>query len=291
MMQSPIDETPKKTFIMNDKKSFRFYEIPNKINQINYYPSVTAICGYESDFSKWHDKEKNWREIQLFATTIGTFLHYKIQSFLANKWGIMRPSLEFNEEQQNAFNSWFDTFPYHPQNQENIMGIREATEKIMFLFEDWFYDYKPQLPRQLINGKWDEANLYPFEIKLRSERFGYAGAMDMLLSLNQENKNYLLDIKTTYTDNQKYDLQIMAYCLAFEEMYQNIKIDEIGLLYFAKDTKHYQYKFIRYTQKELGELRLEWLMLIKKFYSAYGDNYPLSFSKDRILQNLATEGI
>jgi hypothetical protein len=296
MLQIPIDNTPKHVFEMKDKKSFRFYEIPSKIQNIMYYPSVTAICGYESDFTSWYSSEKNWREIQLFANTVGTFLHYKIQSYLANKWEIMRPPLDFSPIQQNAFNNWFDKFQYHPKSQNNEMGIRETTEKIMLLFEEFSYDYQPQPPKQLINGTMQDANLYPFEIKLHSERFGYAGSMDIITSLRLRNesgiyKNYILDLKTTYTDSTKYDLQLIAYYLAFRDIYPNIPIDEIGILYLAKDTKNYKYKFTTYDDKEMKQNRIKWLNTVKKFYLAYGENYPLTLSRNRILENIKNEGI
>lgn len=269
----------------------RLYKVPDQCNNIKRYPSVTSICGIETDMSQWHKKEKHWQEIVLYANTVGTFGHYKIQCDLAQEWGVMNPPLEFSPDQQKAFNQWMNHFPF----KRTESTIQDATEKIMLLYEEWKHHYNPQHPYYIIHNQSRLANVYPFEIKIKSHRFGYAGSIDIIAALLHKTytkpKNTIIDIKTNDSESHKYDLQIYAYYLTFKDNYPEIPIDDYRILHVPKDTEHYEYIFNSLKDDE-RDLKNQWLSCIAEFYIKYGDDLDaLKEIKPHVLSELKKEGI
>jgi len=83
--------------------------------------------------------------------------------------------------------------------------------------------------------------IHYIEIDYCSEKLGYGGTLDRVLTLN--GKNLLVDIKTGGNIYNSYWLQQAAYKKLFEEMLtkksalKKIKIDDVGILWLNAKTK------------------------------------------------------
>ncbi|WP_372673568.1 hypothetical protein [Acidithiobacillus sp.] len=278
-----IDINIKKEPIIFNGKEIRIYNINDK----GHYPSVTTILDIDNSYMDWSIHVKNAKEILLYAQTVGTIAHWRIQNFLADKWNVPNIDLELSKIQQQKYNEWFNKFPYDTCH----FGIELTIEKIMDIFEDWYYTYKPELPLNKKNKQ--NLNIYPFEKIIYSHKFCYAGSIDIIASiLFKKNKrlNCLLDIKTSDSEKISFKLQTVAYLYALKEIYPEIDIDEIRIIQIQKSIKHYNY-FFRKWKKPIEYYWKMWLKLLGLYYLKYGNEYPLSLYKNTVLTNIKNEGI
>lgn len=286
-------EDDRKEFNIERDKPVRFYLVKNPLNQdISYYPSVTTILSTGKDMFWWYKKEQYAKEITLHANTVGTFAHYKLQAQLASMWGLSPPDLSLSNEQQRALDSWFTEFPFTPSfKKEKPMSFKHCIDKIDMIVGDWIFQMKPKPPIQS-NGR--EYNIYPFEIKNWSDRYGYAGSMDVLASLERyNNENYVVDIKTNDKQPDDYYMQCTAYQIGVLEQHPDLVIKGIKILNLPKDEPKKGCDFdYRFTDPPANkDYRKMWLHKVFEFYNKYGDTYPLNLHKERILKNLKEDGI
>lgn len=278
----------KVSYIELDNKNYRIYNIYTD-NKEYKFPSVTSIFGINENkgINIWKRKEKNWQEISDFATTIGTFCHWRIQFDLAKSWDIKTPLLDFNSNQSKQFKEWYNKFPYN-KNTEIEISIHNSIQKIMKYYNDWKWLYNPQFPITIKNNIQSEANIYPFEIKIYSEKYGYAGSIDVICSLMNNNikHNCLVDIKTSIIHDQYY-LQLMAYKIAFDDLYPHIPLDEFRILCIPKDIDKYKYyKFDTIPDLNMKLYKFRWFNQLADFWEKYEYEPEFKSSAEYYLNNI-----
>jgi ATP-dependent exoDNAse (exonuclease V) beta subunit len=93
--------------------------------------------------------------------------------------------------------------------------------KMILKFADFWQTYKPEILAS--------------EIHLLNHEHKYAGTCDLVLKIND--KNYLLDIKTSNSLHTSYNLQLSAYAKAWDLDHPEEKINEIGILWLKSSKR------------------------------------------------------
>ena len=100
------------------------------------------------------------------------------------------------------------------------------------------------------------------EIPIYSKKYKSAGTTDWMAS--SDGKLYLLDWKTSNSFRTKYYLQIAAYWIAIEEMY-NISIEKAWIVVFNKYRVQYDYRTV--DRKDIEVYKDLFLSALKLFYA------------------------
>ena len=133
------------------------------------------------------------------AANVGTYVHYYIEKLCKKK--IIR-------------------LPYLKEDldRKQIIKFRNAVNS----FKKFKKDYKPKF-------------LYN-EISIVNEKYKFAGTVDCICSIN--NKNYIIDFKTSKKAYPSYFLQLAAYDILFNN---KIDINYCGVLVLNKKTTKYDF--------------------------------------------------
>ena len=123
-----------------------------------------------------------------------------------------------------------------PMDQSEFTANEQIQARIAYnSFCAWHRKYKPKF--------------IATELSLVSEKYQFGGTFDAIAKIN--NKNYLVDFKTSNDIYQEYEIQLGAYHQLWQEYNPNIKIHGAIILKLSKDVTMYEEK--KLTLKDLNQ--------------------------------------
>lgn len=197
--------------ILHDKRINRIVQYSEDSKQINifdqrfykrddkFYPSVSTILNYFPKNKFFHDWLRevgfNSEIIAAKAAEEGTQVHNAAEQLI-----------------QGQEIDWFDN--------NGVAKYNLDVWKMILKFAEFWNKYEPKL--------------IATEYHIFSDKYEYAGTIDLIIELN--NEIWLLDIKTSNSLHTTHELQLGAYAAAWNETHDT-KVSKTGILWLKAATR------------------------------------------------------
>jgi len=212
-----------------EKKGLRWYYYTRDPDKL--YPSVSTVIGwYDKLFGRW----KNYPVGN--AANCGTGIHFQIQKYILDEFGIGEPDIEF------------------PIIKIYGMLEEERRYKLNRSMQMWFEFLRENKSYEPLNQ----------ELALFYKKPRFAGRIDQYIKL--DGKYTLLDIKTGgYW--QSYDWQIAGYVILLSQL---VPVDRYICLYLDSNIERNpsnKYRIHEYSKEEMIENSIQFMKLLDEYYN------------------------